>query len=78
MKYVENTKILMVESLTAVQFFGFLVKIPIAESLTPVQFFLFFGHLCPPRLGWFSASLLPCVILWLYGYGFKPRSLVCC
>ncbi|KAL5133849.1 hypothetical protein HKD37_03G007113 [Glycine soja] len=27
------------------------------------------------KLGWFSASLLPCVILWLYGYGFKPRSL---
>ncbi|KAH1249166.1 hypothetical protein GmHk_05G012588 [Glycine max] len=33
----------MVESLTAVQFFGFLVKIPIAESLTPVG--LVFCHL---------------------------------
>ena len=40
--------------------------------------FLFFGHLCPSRLGWFSATLLPCVILWFYDYGFKPRSLVCC
>ncbi|KAL5147164.1 Replication protein A DNA-binding subunit B [Glycine soja] len=27
------------------------------------------------RLGWFSTTLLPCVILWFYDYGFKPRSL---
>ncbi|KAL5186637.1 hypothetical protein HKD37_05G012461 [Glycine soja] len=27
------------------------------------------------KLGWFSATLLPSVILWLYGYGVKPRSL---
>ncbi|KAH1225857.1 Replication protein A DNA-binding subunit C [Glycine max] len=37
LKYVENTKIPMAKRLTAIQNFGFLVKIPIAESLTPVQ-----------------------------------------
>ena len=42
---MENTEISMTERLTAVQNFGFLVKIPIVESLTPVHFlFLFFGH----------------------------------
>ena len=76
---MENTEISMAERLTIVQNFGFLVKIPIAESLTPVQVFCFLViYLCPSRLGWFSTTLLPCVILWFYDYGFKPRSLVCC
>ncbi|KAL5147390.1 hypothetical protein HKD37_06G017085 [Glycine soja] len=68
LRYVENTKIPMAERLTAIQNFGFLVKIPIAESLTPVQVFCFLViYLCPSRLGWFSATLLPCdfgVRLW--------------
>ncbi|KAL5170273.1 hypothetical protein HKD37_11G032013 [Glycine soja] len=76
LKYVENTKIPMAKRLTAIQNFGFLVKIPIAESLTPVQVFCFLViYLCPSRLGWFSITLLPCVILWFYDYGFKARSL---
>ena len=67
LKYVENTKIPMAESLTSVQFFGFLVKIPIAKSLTPVYFFfVFWSFYSPPALLWFCDTLLPCVFLWTF------------
>ena len=82
---MENTKISMAESLTAVQFFGFLVKIPIAESLTAVHFFLFVGHfialqLCcgfvPPRCHVSSYELFfllptPCIISSVYLFLFS-------
>ena len=75
----------MAESLTAVQFFGFLVKIPIAESLTAVHFFLFVGHfialqLCcgfvPPRCHVSSYELFfllptPCIISSVYLFLFS-------
>ena len=40
----------MAESLTTIQFFGFLVKIPIAKSLTAIQFFFIFWSFMPLHL----------------------------
>ncbi|KAL5177373.1 Replication protein A DNA-binding subunit C [Glycine soja] len=64
MNYVENTEIPMVESLTTVQNFGFLVKIPIAESLTPVQVFCFL--VIYALQGWVG-FLPPCCHVLFYG-----------
>jgi len=55
----------MAESLTAVQFFGFLVKILMAESLTTVQFFYFLVIYAP--LDWVG-FLPPCCHVLFYGY----------
>jgi len=46
-----------------------------AESLTAVQFFDFL--VIYALLGWVG-FLPPCCHVLFYGYGFKPRSLVCC
>ena len=62
---MENTEILMVERLTAVQNFGFLVKIVIAESLIPVKIFCFL--VIYAFLGWVG-FLPPCCHVLFCGY----------